>query len=92
MKINIKYFGQLREYAGVESEKTAVPEDGSLNTCLKELAGRYEERFANIIFDDEGSIRPSLMIVVNGSPADKGNPPALAGGDEITLLAAIAGG
>ena len=48
--------------------------------------------FQGIIEDEGGVFRPSLMVLVNGAPVDKGALPKLEEGDEVTLMAAIAGG
>lgn len=92
MKVRIKYFGQLREMAGVEEEAGEPSEGNDLKAVLEERARSHGDDFRRVIFNRGGRLRPSVMILVNGDPVDKARPPKLEDGDEITVLAAIAGG
>ena len=92
MKITVDYFGQLRQIAGVESESGEWSEGTDVQTCLRDLAGRYGEEFANIVFQVDGALRGSLVVLVNGEAIVKAQPHALQDGDQVNLLAAIAGG
>jgi MoaD family protein len=92
MKVTITYFGQLRHVVGVESEAGEYADALPLTTVLAGLADRYGEAFRTIVFDDQGGLRASLMVLVNGVAVAKGMAPALRDGDVVTLLPAIAGG
>jgi molybdopterin converting factor small subunit len=60
--------------------------------ALKELAELYEEQFARILFDEDGALRPSVMVLVNDAPVNREALPNLNAGDRVALLPAIAGG
>ena len=92
MNVILTYYGQLWEYAKTESEKLSFDKEVDLVACLAKLEGRYNSAFWDIIFDRDGGLRPSLIVLVNGLPVDTETAPALADGDEVTLLAAISGG
>jgi MoaD family protein len=92
MKVSIKYFGQLRQIAGVEIEERELDDGGSLQDLISERAKSFGEDFAAIVVDESGAPRPSLMVLRNGDVVDKAKPVALADGDEVSLLPAIAGG
>ncbi len=91
MKITVQFFGQLREFTGVESATDECADGTTVADHLKALAERYDERFAGAILDGE-ALRPSVMVLVNDVGILKNEPHALADGDTITLLTAIAGG
>ena len=92
MKITITYFGQLRQVVGAESEVAESAGPATLPAVLADLSARHGPDYRRIALDDAGDLRPSLIILVNGAPVAKGAAPALADGDEVTILPAIAGG
>ncbi len=92
MHVRIKYFGQLRELAEAEEEQWEPSGGNDLKTALLEKAQAHGDDFRRVIFNRDGNLRPSVMILVNEKPVDKSRPPALEDGDEITVLPAIAGG
>jgi len=92
MKVTVKYFGQLRQVAGVESESGECPAGTTAQDYLKNVAKRYEATFYRILFDERGALRPSVILVINDAPIGKGQPCILKDNDQVTLLAAIAGG
>ena len=92
MKIRVDYFGQLRQITGVESEDGQWPDGTDVQTCLRGLADRYGEQFAGIVFQADGALRGSLVVLVNGDAIVKAQPRTLQDGDQVNLLAAIAGG
>ena len=91
MKVTAHYFGQLRQTARIGSEACDVPDGSTVRDFLETLAGRHGEAFGLIVFADD-CLRPSVMVLVNGSAIDKDKPRTLSDGDEVKLLAAIAGG
>ena len=92
MSVTVNYFGQLRQFAGVESEPVDVSGEATVQGVLTDLAGRHGEKFGNVLFAEGGGLRPSVMVLVNDAPINKAEPRALADGDRVNLLAAIAGG
>jgi molybdopterin converting factor small subunit len=92
MSVTLNYFGQLRQFAGAESEAVELSGDGALVSVLKGRAEQHGEKFGGILFADDGALRPSVMVLVNDAAVNKAAPPALNDGDQVKLLAAIAGG
>jgi len=91
MTITTQFFGQLRAFAGSETTTDEAPDGATVADYLKTLASRYDERFRGAVFDGD-TLRPSVMVLVNDAGIAKDQPHALADGDTITLLTAIAGG
>jgi molybdopterin converting factor small subunit len=92
MKVTVKYMGQLRHLTGKDSEQVECPENISLAELMSVASKKYDQSFVNIVLDESGVIRPSLIIVINDITASKDASPNLSDGDSITLLTAIAGG
>lgn len=92
MILTLKYMGQLRHLTGKNSEQIECPEGASLVGLINAASKNYDARFANIILNETGVIRPSMIIIINDTTAGKDDNPNLSNGDTITLLTAIAGG
>ena len=92
MQVTFLYFAQVRQAAGVESEQVELPGAAELAPSLAELAKKRGEAFHAILFDESGTLRPSLIVLVNGQPVGRGDVRALADGDQISILSAVAGG
>jgi molybdopterin converting factor small subunit len=92
MKVTLKYMGQLKYLTGRDSDQIDCSQGVSLAELMTAASKKYDQRFINIVLDENGSIRPSLVVVINGATAVKDAAPNLSDGDSITLLTAIAGG
>ena len=92
MQVTIKYFAQVRQAAGVESERLSLGDGVDVQTALAELAGRHGDDFRAMVLDQAGAVRPGLLTVVNGQSVPSPQQYPLADGDEISLISAVAGG
>jgi molybdopterin converting factor small subunit len=92
MKITFKYFAQVRQATGAESEQMVLADGADMATALETAAGRHGAAFRKLVLDEFGVVRPSMLVLVNGVPAPRGGQRKLAEGDEITLLSAVSGG
>ena len=92
MQITLNYLAQVRRAAGVETERIAAGDAADIRSVLVEAAGRHGPEFRALILDESGHIRPSVMVLVNGVPADREKPHVLSGGDTVSILTAMAGG
>jgi len=92
MTITVEYFGQLRHVADREQETIEVADGTAVGDALQGVADRYGDAFRLIVFTEDGSFRPSVIVLVNDQPVSKAEPTPLRDGDRVNLLAAIAGG
>lgn len=94
MKLRVQYTAQLRTAAGRPDEEVDLPEGSTLAALLAHLAERLDRAAAMHLVSAEGSIRPSLLIVVNDvvTSPDAAGDKVLQSGDEVLLLPPIAGG
>ncbi len=91
MTVTVQFYGQLRDFTGVESATDDVADGATVADHVKTLADRYDDRFRGAVLDGD-ALRPSVMVLVNEAGIAKDTPHVLADGDSITLLTAIAGG
>lgn len=93
MKLTVDYTGQLASVAGVSEEVVELSGGETLGTVLKNLAESHGERFSELVFDDEGRIRSTLLAALDGEQAT-GNKDNLdlSGVKELLLMTPIAGG
>lgn len=92
MNLTVSYFGQLATVADKDSELVDAADGAHLVDLMGKLCERHGDEFRSFVLDDGGTLRPSLLITVNGRSVDRANPPSLSDGDEIALLPPIAGG
>lgn len=92
MQVEFKYFAQVRKAAGVDSEKLACADGTTVEAALAELGNRHGDDFRGLVLDDAGSVRPSIVVLVDGVPAARGKPFPLTDGAEVSILSPVAGG
>ena len=92
MKITFRFFAQVRKAAGAESEAAEISDGADTSAALGELAAGHGEEFRSLVLDEAGKVRPSLVVLVNGTPAARGGGAKLSDGDQVSLLSAVAGG
>lgn len=92
MQVTINYFAQIRQAAGVESDRLSLDEGMDIQAVLWKLAERHGDDFRALILDQTGAARPSLLTLVNGESVAHREQRSLADGDELSLISAVAGG
>ncbi len=92
MQVTINYFAQVRQAAGVESERLALDDGADIQAALSELAGQHGDDFRALVLDQAGAVRPGLLTLLNGQSVPGRQRHPLADGDEISLISAVAGG
>ncbi len=92
MNVTFRYFAQIREAAGVESEQIQIPEGRDVTLALKQAAMAHGDAFGALVLSDDGEVRPSLVLLVNSIPVPRGTPRELHDGDEIRVFSPVAGG
>ena len=96
MKITIRSFLTLRDVMGDQSVLELEIGNLTLIELLYELADRFGDRFAQMVFDKAGKgLNQNVRILINGRHyshiPQKLNTP-LQAGDEISLFPPIMGG
>lgn len=92
MKILIKAFAQFRDAIG--GDKNMEMTDGSnLGTLLEALKDR-SEKAKSMLFENDGSLKPYVILMINGKRVDRKATAdiPLHDGDEVALLPPVAGG
>lgn len=94
IQVQVDYSGQLRTAAGHGEATVEVAEGTTLRGLLTQLAADAPSLQSHL-FDDEGGVQPSLLLVVNGAAVSSGEAAervALASGDSVSLMPPVAGG
>ncbi|MBN1460623.1 MAG: MoaD/ThiS family protein [Armatimonadetes bacterium] len=89
--VKLRLFSVLREIAGAKE----VEVDGhalSIKDALAGFAEKYGEKAKSALFDSQGELLPSVLLLVNGEAADNGGATQVASGDTIQVLLPTAGG
>ena len=93
MTISVTYTGQLAEAAGRSDESVDVDPGATLATLLDTVTDRHGDKFTNMLRDGSGSLRSTVLVVLDGTQAtgDRESLP-LDGVNEIMFMTPIAGG
>jgi molybdopterin converting factor small subunit len=93
MNLSVDYTGQLASVAGVSEEKIELADGETLGSVVRRLAGIHGEKFSDLVFDGEGRLRSTLLVVLDGEQAmgDKESL-GLSGVKVLMLMTPIAGG
>ena len=92
MKITVEYFGQLGMIVGKKEEEKEFPDGITVKEIVGNIAEGHGADFTDIVLDENGSIRPSVMVVVNDEAVDTRRMVPPADGQTVKLIPAIAGG
>lgn len=92
MKVTFKYYAQVRQAAGTESETVDLEKDTGVAGAVAGLSKKHGDAFRAVVQDDAGNLRPVNIILVNGMPADPAAGPKLSEGDEVSIFSPVAGG
>jgi MoaD family protein len=92
MKVTFKYYAQVRQAAGTESETVDLEKDADIAGAVAGLSKKHGDAFRAVVQDDTGNIRTVNIVLVNGTPADPGAGKKLSDGDVVSLFSPVAGG
>ena len=94
MIVRVQYMAQLRTVLGRTVEDVELPPSSNLAQLLVLLAARGGLDAESHFMADNGQVRPSLLLVVNGAavPSQQAGATLLNDGDRVVLLPPIAGG
>lgn len=89
--VKLKLFASLREIAG--SKEIEIDGDElSVKQALEKLAERCGQKARDILFDQQGQVWPSVLLLVNGEATESGPETRVKSGDEVSVLLPTAGG
>ncbi len=89
--IKLRLFSALREIAGAK-EVEVEGEELSVKEALQRFAAKYGEKAKTTLFDSQGEVLPSVLVLVNGDAAGDGPATRVRKGDTIQILLPTAGG
>ena len=94
MKIRVVFQAQLRTVAGVSESTCECGTDATLFDVLNSLANEHEADLRSHLFAANGSVRPSLLLIVNNAAVSQSQAASyrLSDGDCVTLMPPIGGG
>lgn len=92
-QVTFSYTGQLANAAGASEEVVDLSVGSTVRAALDQLAARHDGKWTELVFDDAGRIRSTLLIVLDGVQAagDK-ETISLDGVTSVMLMTPIAGG
>ena len=94
MRIQVEFEAQLRTALGQGVVDLDIAEGSSIVDALRAVVAQGPEAFAARVFSEDGTIRPSLFIVVGESAVSSLDAGAysLSVDDRVVVMPPIAGG
>jgi molybdopterin converting factor small subunit len=92
MTISFTYTAQLAGAAECASEAIELPDGTNAAAAVNQVAERHGPRFSELLFGDDGQLRPSVLVVHNGTQATRPDAAVLGNGDTVMLITPMAGG
>ena len=94
MKLKVNLFANLIEIIGEKGVYIDVEGSPCLEDVLLNFCSRYGEKCKEILFDRQGNLRESIIILVNDEVANRKDKDKvnLSEGDELFILLPVSGG
>ena len=92
MNIQIRYFAQVKKEAGKGSETLEMEAGINLQKCIEKLSTRHTKHFKEMLYDESGAYRDSVILIINNDQVRYAENPELKEGDELMIMSPIAGG
>ena len=89
--VTLRLYGALRQAAGSREVELPCP-GGTVKQVLRDFAEAHVPRAANLLFDRQGNIWSSLIVLVNEEPVAHEGPTPVQAGDVVSVLMPLAGG
>jgi molybdopterin converting factor small subunit len=89
--ITLRLYGALRQAAGGREVQVAAGE-ATLGEVLHRFTTDHAPHASDMLFDREGNLWRSLILLLNEEPADDGPQTRVQAGDVVSVLLPLAGG
>jgi molybdopterin synthase sulfur carrier subunit len=94
MKVTLKFFTTLREIVGKPQEQIELFDAATVDELLQQLGEKHGEKFTRYLYDEKGTVRGHLSILINGKSitTPQGLKTKLEENDVIAILPPVGGG
>ena len=92
INIHVKFWGQIKQAAGLAAEDIELADSPTLRSLLDALVVKHGEQLSKHLLDETGSVRSSLLIVIDNEQVDTSSNAELRDGQTVTLRPPSAGG
>ena len=92
MQITVTFFGQARQLAGVDRRVVDVDDDATVTDVVTAATQDRPQAVRKLLFAEDGALRRSILVPVNGTVVDTTAKGALQDNDEVAIYTALAGG
>ena len=91
--MTIIYTGQLAATVGISEETIDLAVGTTLGPLIDQLVSKHGDAFANLLRNDEGDLRSTLLVILDGTQATGDRTSlSLDNVTELMLMTPIAGG
>jgi molybdopterin converting factor small subunit len=92
MTVTVHYQTQIKRAVGRAAEALEVPPGCSLVQLLRQLVDRHGEPLRGLVLKEDGGVQDSILVFIGDVQVSPAAALALRDGENVTLLAPMAGG
>ena len=97
IKVNVQYFGLLKNTLGCEEEQFSLAKGSSVRDVMDLISDKHGEQFTSMVFRSDRTLRRLAQVMIDGDNIRDGNglDTIIDDGHELSLtvgIYAIAGG
>jgi MoaD family protein len=89
--VTLRLFAGLRDLIG-KKEVGVAKDDSSLKEVLKAFSQEHGDKVQEYLFDEQGEVQASVMLLINNEPTTHGTDTKVKAGDVVSILLPTAGG
>lgn len=90
--VSIDLSSQLKTKSNKNLDTIELQSPCSVQDCVRMVAGDGGKDFAEFLFSEDGTLRPTILLSVNDAQLFWDDPYLLSDGDRVSILSPIAGG
>lgn len=92
MQITMRFFGQIRQFAGTDAATIDADPDACVNDVVTTFLAPADARLRTLLVDEEGELRRNILAIIRDEVIDPSESGRLSENDEIAFHSALAGG
>jgi MoaD family protein len=92
MRVVIHYLAQVKQAAGAASETVEIDSGATVQELVRQLADRQGDSLRRLLFDSSNQLSASILLFAGDEQVRWETTRPLTDGDELSILAPMAGG
>ncbi len=92
MQITMRFFGQIRQFAGAATATVDTEPGACVNDVVTTFLAQADARLRTLLVDEKGELRRNILPIIRDEVMDPSESGRLSENDEVAFHSALAGG